>query len=277
MVIVALTKALKSLVKKPWLILPALIVSVIAIMLEMFTIETKYGLFFDLFIDERMPETTLLELPFRIIELYPTETLTLMLSLAIVFFLNIFIVLIYSKYVKTEKEEKNNTLINSTKYALSKITDAILLFILVALITLVFSLIYFLFIVFLPITSISWIVMVILVLIFIYVFLKLVFLVPAFVDAEDAKAFGKNLRKASGGIKQALESSWGFTQKHLLGTILLLLVLGLIYTVAATLIATIAEIIEAPEIALVVFYVLLAVVATFTNLSICYYYFENKK
>lgn len=277
----ALTKALTALVKKPFLVLPALAVAGVAIIVEMLTIETKFLLLFELFFEERIPQVSLIEMPFRLIELYPTEIAILLASFALIVFLNIFVFIIYAKFVKMEKEEKKSSLREATKYAFSKIGQAILLFIVLALIGLFFAVLYFLFIAVLPITSFSWIIFIIIFLLFIYLFIKLLYIIPAFVDAEEAKAFGKRVMRASGGIKQAFGKSWSFTSKHLLGTIALLVVLGLINLVAWTLIANAAELLdvfaaELPELSIAVLYILLSILAAFTNLAICYYYFENK-
>lgn len=272
----ALKNALTALIKKPWLILPALVVSIIAIVVEILTMETKFLLLFDLFFAEKIPKVSLIEMPFRFIELYPTETAMILGGFALIVLLNIFVFIIYARFVKQEKEEKKASLVQAIRYASSQLGQAILLFIVLSLIVLFFAVLYFLLIALIPITSFTWILFIILFLLFIYLFIRFLFIVPALVDSEKAKAYGKKVKKASGGIKEAFGKSWGFTQKHLFGTILLLIILAFINLIAGIAIGTIAENIEITEFSIGVFYVLLAIIATFSNLSICYYYFEKK-
>lgn len=273
----ALFNSLTLLARKPWIFLPTLIVAAIMGVITVSTIETYFMLLFNLTFFNQMPQTTLLELPFRIFELYPIESSILLGMLAVMFFLNSLLLLIYAHLVKEEIERKKSSLLNAVRNAFSQIGQTILLFILIALVGLFLGIVYLAFFALMPLSGFSWIILLIIFLLIIYIAIKLLFTIPALAEAERTITSGKKIVQGKGGIKQALEESWQFTDKHLFGTIALIIILFIVTAILTSIVGTIGELIELEEASIAVMYVLLAIIGTLADLSICYYYFLNKK
>lgn len=275
----ALLKSFLAIVKKPWLIIPSAISGFIVALISFITFDAYLLMISDVIISNKIPMASLLELPFRFFELYPTETIMLLLTLAVMLLLNLLVLTIYSRFAKESIEGKASAL-ESFAYGLSKTGSIFVLFGIIALAAIFLGAVFWAFIVFVPMFPLIGFIPLIGLLLLIYIGIKLIFTLPAFVDNEESgrRKLGRDhFSKESVGLKDAFGKSWEFTGKHFFMVIGLLIVLAVISVIGWNIAVIVSDFIEADDIATIVMYLVIAAFSCFTDLSICYYYFTNRE
>ena len=259
----AILKALKTIVKNPLLLLPALIMPAVTFGLLFILQEPIFNLLVDVLFLERIPESTMLAFPIHLLAMYPIElaaVAALVLASSIV---SIVVGFIYARYANSV--EANKASLSGSLNAVLENKNSIL------------ALAGFLFIVALFVLGISWLllvatatiplILVVVMLLFVllaYIFVKLAFSVQA-MAIENINA------------KEALSKSWAFTNKRFWQALGFLILVAIVYSVVIAIgdlvDITISGINE--DLGTIVFVAIWAIGISFSNLAIAFYFIEK--
>jgi len=262
MMIGAFKKSFAVVAKNPFVLLPAIAVSLISA----FIMDAVFGRAFDIFVEFALEGRGLtlgiFEMISLLYKLYALDILLFLLGFIVSMTMTAMLLFFYTKNAMHYTEKDSFSI--SMKYMLSRISRAFGLVIVWLVFSFLFGVLLFGLAILLPANlTLVAVVFVALLVLFGLIFLKLAaFCVPAMV-LDDA------------GVRQGLSKSWAFTDKRLLETILavivVLLTTSVIWQVGWVLISPL----DGP-IALIVSEIFTSFIFAFGSLFFAFYYFDNQ-
>ncbi|MAG22126.1 MAG: hypothetical protein CL943_02365 [Candidatus Diapherotrites archaeon] len=256
----SILKAFKSIVKKPALLIPPIVIPTLLVALIFLFIEPLANLLVEVLFLENVPESPLFALPIHFLAMYPIEILSVVLLVFVFSVIWAATAFFYSK-VANDLSAGGGSIgeaLRATKEAFGKIVALIVFFYVIGFFSAILLWLFML----LPAT-IGFILSMLFAVLLFYVFVKLSFTIPAM--AID------NL-----GVKEALAKSWVFTKKKFLSVIIFLFVVS----VLSTFILRIEEAIEtlfSDEIITSILFLIFWLFATvFSNLAVAFYYLKKQ-
>lgn len=213
----ALLGAAGLIVKKPAILLPALVAVAINLALMLAAGDFLFGFLYDAFIFGSMPEGSLLQMPFFIISMYPAQVLVVAVLALALYATTAWLAVVYGHAAGTAKKGKM-AVISSVSFAAGRIGGILALAVFVFLISLAYGIIMLslIWLLMLPGMEIPAIVLMAAWFLFgIYLLLRVLFL-PVVMGVEQA------------GLKGALGIVWKWGRKHNIGMVALVFALFLI-------------------------------------------------
>ena len=259
----SIIKAFKAIVKKPFILVPALIIPVVLLAVIYVFIDPLINLFIEAFLLENIPETPFLAFPIHFFVMYPIE----LLSVAVITFVSSIVWIstsfFYSRVAENFEHDKGS--IGEAAGALLKAKADVL------------GLAVFFFVVFLFFCFLAWIFLMVslvslgigtvllLLLLFLgfYLMIKLYFTIPI-MAIEKAK------------LKESLTRSWEFTNKRFWAALILLVVVMVISSIIVNIGNTVSLLVEEENISGIIFVIFWVVAVCFSNLAIAFYYLKKE-
>ena len=251
-----------TLLRRPQVLLPALIVMAISLLASLALGELVFGLLYQGLIYEILPETGIWEFPFALYQMYSAEINALIALLGLSLLLQIWLAFGYARVVSGKKKKQG--IFGAMAYATKNIKHVIAAFIFFGIVSVFFLILAYLLLAFGFYTDIIaialWIVFALLV---IYLGIKLIMAVPIMAIEEV-------------NLKEALQKSWKFSEKHFWGLLALLAIVFLIVSPALNYVGgSIADLFVDDMLAIAVLAIFTLIVTAYTNLAIALYYVQK--
>ncbi len=262
MPIKAVISGFTTLLRRPQVLLPALIVMAISLLASLALGGLVFGMLYQGLIYEIIPETGIWEFPFALYQMYSAEINALIALLALSFILQIWLAFGYARFVSGRKKKEG--IFRAMAYATKNIKHVLSAFVFFSIVSVFFLILAYLLLAlgfYTDIIAIAlWIVFALLV---IYLGIKLIMTVPIMAIEE-------------ANLKEALQKSWKFSEKHFWGLLLLLVVVFLVVSPALNFIGSnIADLFIDDMGAIAVLAVFTLIITAYTNLAIALYYVQK--
>lgn len=262
MPIKAVISGFTTLLRKPQVLLPALIVMAISLLASLALGELVFGLLYQGLVYEILPETGIWEFPFALYQMYSAEINALIALLAVSFILQIWLAFGYARFVSGKKKKEG--IFGAMAYATRNIKHVIAAFVFFGIASVFFLVIaYLLFALGFYTDIIAIALWVLFALLVIYIGIKLIMAVPIMAIEEI-------------NLKEALQKSWKFSEKHFWGLLLLLIAVFLVVSPALNFIGgNIADLFIDDLSAIAVLAIFTLIITAYTNLAIALYYVQK--
>jgi hypothetical protein len=259
----AIIKALKTILKNPLLLLPALIMPAVIFGLLFVLQEPIFNLLIDVLFLERIPESTMLAFPIHLLAMYPIELAAVAVMVLASSIISIAVGFIYAKYANGI-EAKNASLSGSLNAVLENKNS-------------ILALAGFIFIVALFVLGVGWLLLVasatipaiLVVVMLLFALLSYLFVKLAF--SVQAMAIGNP------NAKDALSKSWTFTNKRFWQTLGFLILITIVYSVVIAIgdFIDISLSVINEDLGTIAFVVFWAIGVSFSNLAMAFYFIEK--
>ncbi|MDO8428375.1 MAG: hypothetical protein Q7S92_04125 [Candidatus Diapherotrites archaeon] len=200
-------QAIKLLVQKPWLILPAVLIQVPIIGVSAWVAEKFVTIFIQLIFVLESGQIFPWELPIRLLQLNPIQSLEFLLGLLVIAYLNIGMFYVYARFAREHNTGKNASILTASKYTVSKFKELFYLILFFAVIGLLTITAYEL------ILMLSFGIQILGIIFTAALFLLMLYLVVKFLTLIPIISDGKNT------LKNGLKKSWAFSQQNFIASL----------------------------------------------------------
>ena len=258
----AVISGFTTILRRPQVLLPALIVMAISLLASFALGELVFNMLFGGLVLEILPETGVWEFPFALYAMYGSEINALIALLALSLILQIWLAFGYARFVSGKKKKEG--IFGAMAYATKNIKHIIAAFVFFGIVSMFFLVLAYALLalgIYTDLIAIAlWIVFALLV---IYIGIKLAMTVPIMAIE------GVNL-------KEALQKTWKFSEKHFFGLLLLLIAVFLVVSPLLNFIAGyITNFIADEMTAIAVLAIFTLIITAYTNLAIALYYVQK--